>query len=113
MSVRGLYESDAGDRMARLTLAPYRKIDNSEIDDEAPRVSNRPRRMCACGGELVRPYIQRNGVNVCRECAAKTPRMQGGHKAKFRCVKCKQILPRLALVVRKGKLYCRDCAKGL
>jgi hypothetical protein len=113
MSVNGLYDSETGDRLARKTLAPFRKIADSEIDDEVPRIGGRPRRKCACGNELARPYIQRRGVEVCIQCAEKTPRLLGGNAIKNKCAKCKQVLPRCSLVLRRGKLYCKSCAKEL
>jgi formylmethanofuran dehydrogenase subunit E len=113
MSVSGLYDSEQGDKMARKTLVPYRKIADSEIDDEEPRLGGRPRRKCACGNALARPYIERRGVPVCVQCAEKTPRQLGGKRVKNKCTKCKQIAPRSSLVVRRGKLYCKSCAKEL
>lgn len=103
MSVKGLYDSDIGDRLARQTLVAYH-------DDERTRKTpERKRSLCACGRELVRPYIQRNGVNVCTVCAKNIPRKRGGHKPVNHCAYCGKVFPRLKLVIRKGKLYCERC----
>ena len=106
MSIRGLYDSEIGDVLARKTLAPFYK------DEQTKRTRpGRSRRPCACGNETARPYIMRKGKFVCRECAATIPRVLGGSLANHKCVKCRIKLSRVALVVRKGKLLCKVCAK--
>ena len=103
MSVSGLYDSDIGDKLARKTLGLYRDPILVKVHHE------RKRQLCACGRELARPYIMRNGVNVCTKCAESTPKAAGGHRALNTCAACGKILPRVALVRRKGKLYCKQC----
>jgi hypothetical protein len=110
MSISGLYDSEIGDRLARQSLARFRKIDSSEIDDEEPKRSGRGRK-CACGDELARPYITRKGAYVCHRCAAIQPRTQGGHALTNSCEKCKNTVGRVRLVMRHGLLYCKVCAK--
>jgi hypothetical protein len=114
MSVSGLYDSIIGDKLARKTLAPYRKIDNSDIDDETPcaRKSNRGRK-CTCGKALAHPYILRGSSFVCRLCAIEIPRLPSGHPATNKCAGCKTTLPRRSLFQRHGKLYCKQCEKGI
>lgn len=102
MSIRGLYDSETGDKLARKLLRPYR-------DPELRAPAGRKRKMCACGRELARPYIQRGGVNVCKVCARDTPRKRGGHNPVNKCACCGKVMPRIKLVRRKGKLYCSRC----
>jgi formylmethanofuran dehydrogenase subunit E len=110
MSIRGLYESEIGDRLARKSLAAFRKIDNSEIDDETPRRKAARSRKCACGSELAHPYVVRGGVFVCTQCATRA-RLVGGSTITNGCAKCKTLVGRTYLVMRKGQLYCKTCAK--
>lgn len=105
MSIRGLYDSETGDKLARKLLGPYR-------DPELRERPERKRKMCACGRELARPYIQRNGVNVCTVCARNTVRKRGGHNPTHKCAYCGKVTSRLNLVRRKGKLYCDRCKKA-
>lgn len=121
MSVRGLYDSEIGDRLARATLAPFRKLDDVAIDDvaiddeEAPRTSGRMylRKKCACGVTLTYPARIRENKYVCQSCADKIPRMRGGHAATNKCSNCKTITPRRALFMRGGKKYCGECVKKI
>lgn len=111
MSVRGLYDSDVGDKLARETLKQSQKRRDEKIGDKTRR--DRPSvKKCACGNDLVRPYIQRAKKFVCRECAVKIPRLVTRAQAGHKCVKCKKKLARVGLVLRNGKLYCKACAKG-
>ena len=103
MSIRGLYDSEVGDKMARKTLTPFYKHEQSK--------GTHPRRLCACGSAIMFPYVSRGGVKVCKQCAEKTPRVPYKHAVRHKCSKCKNKLPRLNLVIRKGKLYCKSCAK--
>jgi len=105
MSVRGLYDSETGDRLARKLLGTYR-------DPELRERPERKRKMCACGRELTRPYIQRDGVNVCKVCAENIPRNRGGHNPTHKCACCGKSMSRVYLVLRKGKLYCDRCKKA-
>lgn len=104
MSIRGLYDSDIGDKMARKTLAPFYKSESSVK-------GQRPRRLCACGNTVAFPYISRRGSYVCKQCAIDIPRRYGGHATANKCAKCHKILTRARLVVRKGNLVCKACAK--
>jgi hypothetical protein len=111
MSIRGLYDSEIGDRLARKSLAPFRKISDVEIDDEEPRPKRRFRKLCACGNECAHPYIMRGGVYVCKQCAIKILPRRGGHPAANQCAKCKKTFPRSSLIMQRGKLYCKQCEK--
>lgn len=108
MSVSGLYDSEKGDALARKSLAPFRKIDTSEIDDE---VFYKPtRRLCECGrGMISKPYIVRGGRFVCVQCAKETKPGQGGAPVANSCSRCRSSLPRRLLKVKKGALYCARC----
>lgn len=102
MSVSGLYDSEIGDKMAQKTLRPFR---------EAVKESHRrKRKKCACGNEVARPYIVRGLLYVCKQCADKTPRRRSGTVATHKCAKCKKIMTRLQLVMRRSKMYCKQCA---
>lgn len=111
MSVSGLYESKIGDALARKTLASFRHIDDSEIDDEIPRPGGRPTfRRCRCGNPVARPYIKRGDVYVCKACAEKIPRrFVGGPPISHSCAGCGAVVSRTQLVQRRGKLYCKHC----
>lgn len=106
MSIRGLYDSEIGDKLARKALTPFYKAVPAPKD-------GRRRRSCACGEKLARPYIVRSGVKVCKQCAAKSLKLQGGNVSSYKCVKCENTFPRLSLVMRKGKLFCKQCVTEL
>jgi hypothetical protein len=110
MSISGLYDSEIGDRLARASLAPFRKIDDAEYDDEGQRKRTYVRKMCACGNDVARPFIVRKGVCVCLRCAVATPRQPRSRITLNKCEACKTVQPRSRLVMRKGKLYCKTCA---
>ena len=103
MSIRGLYDSEVGDQMARKTFAPFCKHELAK--------GTRPRRLCVCGNTIAFPHVVRGGSYVCKQCAIDIPRLRGGRTALHKCVKCKKLTGRVNFVLRKGKLYCKSCAK--
>ena len=104
MSIEGLYDSELGDKLARKTLTPF--------NNGLPLAKgSRPRQLCACGNTVAFPYISRRGSYVCKQCAIDIPRRYGGHATANKCAKCHKILTRARLVVRKGNLVCKACAK--
>ena len=105
MSVSGLYESDAGDRMARASLVHTHPI---KICDAITAVHSK--RRCACGGFLNRVPKYRHGKYVCDMCAAKIEPWHGGRVQKMKCFLCDETTPRRSLVIRHGKFYCKACA---
>lgn len=109
MSIKGLYDSEKGDSLARKSMLCFKRPEDGRFHKE---------RFCACGGLLPHLPKHRDGNAVCDMCAeviTKRKRNARVEKVAERTVTCtvcgKAVSPR-SVVVRNGKKCCKDCGAG-
>lgn len=107
MSINGLYDSVAGDRLARKSMACFKKPEPDKND-----------RFCECGRLLHINPKWRDGKPVCDGCAEIISRRKKEnptrvYQGKHVCVTCGQVFPMRLIVVRNKQEYCKDHAPDI
>jgi hypothetical protein len=102
MSVRGWYDSEVGDIMARKLLLIGKRLVQNAV--------RKQRRACVlCGNEMTQQSSVRNKIRVCSVCAADNEAVHGGRVNLIKCETCGTVTGRRNLVMRNRILVCQKC----